>query len=194
LLQSLKPRELLILGDLVHTLPKTRESWLPAFADLVEEHPRTSFRVVTGNHDKPGTHKLLPATVNWHEEIFEDNMRFTHFPRMDIRPAGQRSSSDMPGDGFGDNPAARHTLEPDSNLSFAGHIHPSYVLKVRGKKSRLRMPAYWLSGSQIVLPAFGEFTGSHNITAAPGDRIYGVGPDAVIPMPVPLPTAADNAY
>lgn len=195
LLQSFEPRELMILGDLVHTLPQTRESWLPAFANLVEDHPQTSFHVVTGNHDKPGTHKLLPATVNWHQEIIEDNMRFTHFPRF-TGPAGwQQLASNRQTIVVADNPSAKQSVESDSNLNFAGHIHPSYVLKARGKKNSLRMPAYWFSGNQIVLPAFGEFTGTHNITALPGDSIYGVGPDAVIPMPVPesAPISADNA-
>jgi len=170
LIERLQPRELLILGDLVHALPQSQESWLPAFAHLVEEHPKTEFHVITGNHDKPGTHNLLPASVQWHEEIREATLHFTHYPRDDTDS----------------------TNTSDSSLRFAGHIHPSYVLKVRGRKNTLRMPAYWLSQNQIVLPAFGEFTGTHNIKPAPGDKIYGIGPDTVISMPVatPKPVAA----
>ena len=107
LLQQLKPQELLILGDLVHALPDAREGWLTAFAHLVEEHSGTNFHVITGNHDKPGTHKLLPTSVHWHEELFEGNMHFTHYP-------------DLPGEPVKNT---TQTIRSDSSLRFAGLIN-----------------------------------------------------------------------
>lgn len=47
-----------------------------------------------------------------------------------------------------------------SEFSLCGHIHPS----IRFEK--VKLPCFWLRANQLVLPAFGEFTGTANIPLA----------------------------
>ena len=61
----------------------------------------------------------------------------------------------------------------------AGHIHPTVRLGL-GRGDRLRAPAFWLRSNQLVLPAFGSFTGGCNIAASTGERLFAIGPDAVV--------------
>ena len=53
-----------------------------------------------------------------------------------------------------------------------GHLHPACRIHGRGRDS-LRLPCFVSDGRQVILPAFGEFTGGWIADAAP-DR---TGPD-----------------
>ena len=49
-----------------------------------------------------------------------------------------------------------------SNFNISGHIHPAF--KIRGKaRQAIKLPCYYLSHNQLILPSFGQFTGSHII-------------------------------
>ena len=49
-----------------------------------------------------------------------------------------------------------------SNFNISGHIHPAF--KIRGKaRQTIKLPCYYLSHNQLILPSFGQFTGSHII-------------------------------
>lgn len=45
----------------------------------------------------------------------------------------------------------------ENKFYISGHIHPGFVLQ--GKNERLKLPCFAFSSNQIVLPAFGRFTG-----------------------------------
>ncbi len=62
----------------------------------------------------------------------------------------------------------------------AGHIHP--VMRVSTRGDSLRMPVFWQRSTGMVLPSFGDLTGGYHIDARRGERLYGVGPDTVIPL------------
>ena len=70
----------------------------------------------------------------------------------------------------------------------AGHVHPGVVLAGRARQ-RLRLPCFHFGATVGVLPAFGAFTGLHAIRSAPGERVYAVADDRVVPLRVPPPTA-----
>lgn len=72
-------------------------------------------------------------------------------------------------------------LEPEGPLILAGHIHP--VIRLAGPgRDRLRLPCFCLRGREIVLPAFGEFTGGHpvdprhwrELLATTGTHLYAI--------------------
>ncbi len=50
----------------------------------------------------------------------------------------------------------------DGPTILAGHIHPVARLSAPGR-DRLRLPCFCLRGREIILPAFGEFTGGHPV-------------------------------
>ena len=63
----------------------------------------------------------------------------------------------------------------------AGHIHPAISLAGPGRQ-RERLPCF-LFGERIgLLPAFGDFTGGATVRPRPGDRVFGVAGDEVVPI------------
>lgn len=83
------------------------------------------------------------------------------------------------------------THEPEetgSLFNISGHIHPAVCLAGPGRQ-QLRLPCFFLRGHQMILPAFGAFTGSHTLTAQAGDRIFALAGDRVIPIDEPTPDA-----
>ena len=49
-----------------------------------------------------------------------------------------------------------------STFNICGHIHPAF--KIRGKaRQSIKLPCYYLTLNQLILPSFGQFTGSHII-------------------------------
>ncbi len=73
--------------------------------------------------------------------------------------------------------------DPDQHgggFFLAGHIHPVTRISTRGDS--LRMPVFWQRQAGMVLPSFGDLTGGYAIGPARGERLFGVGPDAVIPL------------
>lgn len=78
--------------------------------------------------------------------------------------------------------------EPDSHFNISGHIHPAVRLAGPGRQ-RLRLPCFFLRGRQLILPAFGAFTGSHTLTPEAGDRVFALAGDCVIPLDEPAPGA-----
>jgi DNA ligase-associated metallophosphoesterase len=73
-----------------------------------------------------------------------------------------------------------HYPDPsDAGYSLAGHLHPGAVLAGRGR-DRLRLPCFWFGPRVGVLPGFGSFTGTAEVAARPGDRVFAVAGDAVV--------------
>ncbi|MGB0582323.1 MAG: ligase-associated DNA damage response endonuclease PdeM [Limisphaerales bacterium] len=62
----------------------------------------------------------------------------------------------------------------------AGHIHPAF------RVADGRAPCFWLGETQMVLPAFGEFTGTHLIKPATSDRVFVTDGTEVIRIPLDL--------
>ena len=47
-------------------------------------------------------------------------------------------------------------------FNICGHIHPAF--KIRGKaRQSIKLPCYFMTLNQLILPSFGQFTGSHII-------------------------------
>jgi DNA ligase-associated metallophosphoesterase len=74
--------------------------------------------------------------------------------------------------------------EPETRaglFTLCGHIHPGIALRGLGRQL-LRLPCFFESQQQMILPAFGEFTGKYILTPGVGDKIYAVAKEAVIPV------------
>jgi metallophosphoesterase superfamily enzyme len=55
----------------------------------------------------------------------------------------------------------------------AGHVHPCVRVGGHGFDS-LRLPCFHFGARVGVLPAFGEFTGSHVLPREEGDRVFAI--------------------
>jgi len=109
--------------------------------------------IVAGNHDRPVTRQRLDTRIRWFPEA-----------RVEAPFVLQHEpGADARGYGLG------------------GHLHPA--VRLRSDGDRLRLPVFWFREDHAVLPAFGTFTGGQNIRPAAGERVFAVGPDAVVALP-----------
>lgn len=72
-----------------------------------------------------------------------------------------------------------HPTEKDEFFNFSGHIHPGIILRGLGR-SRLKLSCFFHKKNQMILPAFGAFTGLGIMKPELGDIIYGVTKDEII--------------
>lgn len=72
-----------------------------------------------------------------------------------------------------------HPTKRPGVFNFSGHIHPAVKLRGRGRQS-MRLPCFFRSEDQMVLPAFGEFTGTHTLKPGTKDKIYAIAKNEVV--------------
>lgn len=64
------------------------------------------------------------------------------------------------------------SLESGSYI-FSGHVHPS--IKINGfAKQSLILPCFYFGAKAAILPAFGNFTGTHPLSPTQGDIIFAI--------------------
>ncbi|QYA25031.1 ligase-associated DNA damage response endonuclease PdeM [Gramella sp. MT6] len=66
-----------------------------------------------------------------------------------------------------------HPTETPGHFNICGHIHPGIKMKGAGKQS-LKLPCFFRSSNQMILPAFGEFTGNYIMEPEEGDRVFAI--------------------
>lgn len=153
LLEQSGAARLLVLGDLIHAQPNRSETWLNKLSLFLDQHQQLSVEVVAGNHDKPAGQALIDDRIHWHtNSLCEGVFVFQHEPGTDDRG---------------------HIL--------CGHLHPCYRLSA-SRNDTVRAPVFWFGQQCSILPAFGQFTGGHNVTPAKHDRLFMVGPNCVLPV------------
>jgi DNA ligase-associated metallophosphoesterase len=64
-----------------------------------------------------------------------------------------------------------HPTESGPLFNFSGHIHPGVELRGFGGQS-LQLPCFFRRKSQLILPAFGEFTGKYIMVPKEDDLVY----------------------
>ncbi|TCN54717.1 ligase-associated DNA damage response endonuclease PdeM [Flavobacterium circumlabens] len=72
-----------------------------------------------------------------------------------------------------------HPKENKGWFNFSGHIHPGVTLRGLGGQS-LKLPCFFQKENQMILPAFGEFTGKHMMRPEQGDLIYAIAMDEIV--------------
>jgi uncharacterized protein len=133
---------LIFLGDLFHSEVNTE--W-DVFAAWCRAQP-FAIELVRGNHDRfLPDELLLAAGVRVHvEPYYMAPFMLKHHPEP--QPA-----------------ADQYTL--------AGHLHPVYW--VHGPaQDRMRVRCFWQQEQQLILPAFGSFTGGLVVSPGQNDHIY----------------------
>lgn len=76
-----------------------------------------------------------------------------------------------------------HPEERDGLFNFSGHIHPAIKLSGLGRQS-VRLPCFYKTEHQIIVPAFGEFTGTYTMEPCEGCEVFALLGDAVLPVPI----------
>ncbi|MGP1992065.1 ligase-associated DNA damage response endonuclease PdeM [Zobellia laminariae] len=81
---------------------------------------------------------------------------------------GIRVVSEIQLDGF---LLTHHPEEREGFFNFSGHIHPAVRLQGMGRQS-IRLSCFFKSDNQMILPAFGTFTGTHVLEPEANNEIF----------------------
>ena len=139
LVEALDPRTIVALGDLFHAPEAFRDASMREFLAWRGRRARLDIRLVLGNHD---TRAGGPPDELGLDVVSEPFL-------------------------FGAIECRHQPLEADDGCGpcvLAGHTHPMARLRGPGHDS-VRLPCFVMRGRQIILPAFGEFTGGRIVEA-----------------------------
>ncbi len=106
--------------------------------------------LVTGNHDIISPLKYESLGMNIQDELVINDFLLTH-----------------------------HPVEKEGFFNISGHIHPAVRLRGKGRQS-LKLPCFFKTANQLILPAFGKFTGTHVLNVAEKDEVYACTPHEVL--------------
>ncbi len=141
--QFFKPEYLIIVGDLFHSHANKE---MDLFLRWRNDFEHLQLKLVVGNHDILGKDWYDKAGISFiRGQLQTGPFIFTH----------DKAECDDREDCF----------------VFSGHIHPSVTLHGNGRQS-LRFPCFYFTDTYAVLPAFGRFTGMHNIIPKKADAVY----------------------
>lgn len=66
-----------------------------------------------------------------------------------------------------------HPTEDENDFNFSGHIHPGIRMQGVGRQV-LKLSCFYKTERQMILPAFGNFTGKHILEPSQNDAIYAI--------------------
>lgn len=64
-----------------------------------------------------------------------------------------------------------HPTEREGLFNFSGHLHPGVSIRGFGGH-HIKLPCFFQKENQMILPAFGEFTGKHIMVPGANDLVY----------------------
>jgi DNA ligase-associated metallophosphoesterase len=140
LVDSCGARRLVVLGDFLHARAGRNDGIFAQLAAWRAARPQLECLVVRGNHDLHAGD--VPRACGF-EAVDE--------PFVSAGVEGWH------------HPDAAATRSIEGPVILSGHLHPVARLSGPGR-DRLRLPCFCLRGREIVLPAFGEFTGGHPVS------------------------------
>ena len=110
--------------------------------DLFHSFQNNEWLLVEGNHDVIPASQFEQIGLKVVDHFTEEAFYFSHFPE-----------------------------DKAAQFVFCGHVHPGVKLKGNGLQ-QMKMPCFFQSSQQMILPAFGAFTGLHILSPKEGDHIY----------------------
>jgi DNA ligase-associated metallophosphoesterase len=150
LMRKVSPRKLLFLGDLFHS--EINKEW-DQFCEWRAGHRSTPMEIVLGNHDRLSMKCYDDAFLSIHKkETSLFPFTFSHHPKETFRR---------------------------NEFVISGHVHPVIVLEGRANE-RMRLPCFYFTEQQCILPSFGYFTGGYEIEPFENDRVFAVANGKVI--------------
>lgn len=123
------------------------------FEEWLLSHPEIRLSLIKGNHDRVKTEILLSwGLAEVVEEGFVAPLVFSHFPS-----------------------------ENSSKCTISGHLHPGIVLEMAFKK-KVKLPCFIVTATNLILPAFSEFTGLDTVNHPEDARYYAIVDQEVIAL------------
>lgn len=102
--------------------------------------------LVEGNHDILSREQYVACGLQVHAEVVLDGLLLSHEPIDNI---------------------------PEGRFNIAGHIHPGIRLHGKGRQT-LRLPCFFKQPHQLIMPAFGSFTGLYVMTPTEHDEVFAI--------------------
>lgn len=99
------------------------------------------FTLILGNHDQYDSKKLWDSNITLVNELIIDPFLFTHYPEKEF-----------------------------DQFNICGHVHPAVKLRGLGRQY-MKLNCFYITDNQLILPAFGTFTGSHMLKPNKTDHI-----------------------
>ena len=155
LIRAHRPRQVLVLGDLLHGPAAQCGSVLEPLARWRGRHAEVAVALVRGNHDDRAGDPPAECGI----ALLDEPAWLAELPDLALAHAPSFGGSAR-------MPAAPAAGGP----CIAGHLHP--VLTLRGRADRARVHCFWRRGDTLVLPAFGGFTGGFAVAPQPGDALW----------------------
>lgn len=147
-------RRLVVLGDFLHAVESRTPSVLAALHAWRARHASLEITLVRGNHDSHAGDPPPTLGIGIVDEPWLTGpFACCHHPQLH---------------------ASHHVL--------AGHVHPAVRLRGPGRDA-LRLPCFSTGPGLTLLPAFGDFTGTHVLAPEPGRALFAVGGGQVWPVP-----------
>jgi len=73
-----------------------------------------------------------------------------------------------------------HIPEDKEDLfNFCGHVHPGFRLRGKGRQ-QLKLSCFYQKANQMILPAYGSFTGNYYVKPEEDEHIYVLTEDSVL--------------
>jgi uncharacterized protein len=164
LIDALAARRLVILGDLFHARAAFAGGSFDALRQWRARRPDLALTLVGGNHDAAaGAPPGDLAIAEVAPPAMVEGVECRHYPL--------------------------ETPDGDGPPTLAGHLHPAVRLGGPGRDS-LRLPCFVMRGRQLVLPAFGEFTGAALVAPDAETALCAVAGDRLLPLSAVAPRRA----
>ena len=150
ILDRTSARQLVILGDLLHSRSSLSPKLSQEFASWRERHAAVEMLLVRGNHD---FHAGDPPS-EWQLQCVDapslsGELILTHYPLFDAQ-----------------------------SFNLAGHLHPKF--RMRSRAEDLKLPCFLMRRQTLVLPAYGQFIDHGTIVPDVEDDIYVVAEGVVL--------------
>ncbi|MFY8090314.1 MAG: ligase-associated DNA damage response endonuclease PdeM [Chitinophagaceae bacterium] len=150
-IHQFKPIKIIVIGDLFHSHYNKE---VEIFAQWKKDFNSLEWILVKGNHDILPTKIFEALELTIVENLLINNIYFTHEVTKDL-------------------------MEQHPNYQFiTGHIHPAVKIKLGVHWATL--PCFFFNKQQLILPAFGKFTGVHILKPKKTNQVFCIANDSII--------------
>ncbi len=146
------PETVYFLGDLFHS--DWNDQWT-ILNQFLSQFRNVHFKLILGNHDILPSQEYDHSTFDVLKSPLElGNLILSHEPLEGIAK---------------------------DRINLCGHIHPGIRLVGKARQS-IKISCFFYRPNQLILPAFGRFTGLALVKPSSKDQVFGITNDKVIPI------------
>ena len=153
-------REVIVLGDFFHGRESNDAEMTRSLKAWRDARPHVGVTLLRGNHDRHAGDPCASLDIACLNTLTVDAVKLQHDPLPDDAPASDEDVSIL-----------------------CGHVHPAATL-VDFDGTVVKLPCFVVDERQLILPAFGRFTGTATMTRRPGRDLLIAAHGRVLRQPV----------